>query len=30
MLVSVKIDAPANVSEAEVKDLLIELRGLQF
>ncbi len=28
--VSVKIDGPANVSEGEVKDLLVELRGLQF
>lgn len=30
MKVSVKIDGPANVSEDEVKDLLVELRGLQF
>ena len=28
--VSVKIDGPGNLSEGEVKDLLIELRGLQF
>ncbi len=28
--VSVKIDGPAKVSEGEVKDLLVELRGLQF
>jgi hypothetical protein len=28
--VSVKIDAPAKVREDDVKDLLIELRGLQF
>lgn len=28
--VSVKIDGPGNVSEGEVKDLLVELRGLQF
>ncbi|MBI1764798.1 MAG: hypothetical protein HYR56_25590 [Acidobacteria bacterium] len=28
--VSVKIDGPGNVSEGQVKDLLVELRGLQF
>lgn len=30
MKVSVKIDGPGNVSEDDVKDLVIELRGLQF
>jgi hypothetical protein len=30
VVVSVKIDAPARVAEADVKDLLIELHGLQF
>ena len=28
--VSVKIDGPGNLSEGEIKDLLVELRGLQF
>lgn len=30
MNVSVKVDAPGKVSEAEVKDIHIELRGLRF
>jgi hypothetical protein len=30
MLVKVKVDAPAKVSEAEVKDILMELHGLRF
>jgi hypothetical protein len=30
MKVSVKIDGPGNVSEDDIKDLVIELRGLQF
>ncbi|MGE0130098.1 MAG: hypothetical protein AB7U82_18595 [Blastocatellales bacterium] len=30
MNISVKVDAPAKVSEAEVKDIIIELRGLRF
>jgi hypothetical protein len=30
MKISVKVDGPGNVSEDEVKDLRIELRGLQF
>ncbi|QQS45039.1 MAG: hypothetical protein IPM66_13785 [Acidobacteriota bacterium] len=30
MKVAVKIDRPGNVTDADVKDLLIELRGLQF
>lgn len=30
MKVAVKIDRPGNVSDADVKDLLIELRGLSF
>jgi hypothetical protein len=30
MPVSVKIDGPANVTEAEIKDLAILLRGLKF
>ncbi|NOT59406.1 MAG: hypothetical protein HOP19_04185 [Acidobacteria bacterium] len=29
-LASVKIDAPAKITEDQVKDLLFELRGLQF
>jgi len=30
MNISVKVDAPAKVSEAEIKDIVIELRGLRF
>ncbi len=30
LLASVKIDAPAKITEDQVKDLLVELRGLQF
>src|SRR5215510_6130420 len=30
MIVKVKVDAPAKVSEAEVKDILMELHGLRF
>lgn len=30
MKVAVKIDRPGNVADADVKDLLIELRGLRF
>lgn len=30
MRISVKVDAPARVSEADVKDVTIELRGLRF
>jgi hypothetical protein len=30
MNISVKVDAPAKVTEGEVKDILIELRGLRF
>lgn len=30
MPVSVKVDAPAKVTEADVKDVLIEVRGLKF
>ncbi|MCG3160462.1 MAG: hypothetical protein JMDDDDMK_01531 [Acidobacteria bacterium] len=30
MNISVKVDAPAKVSEGEVKDIVIELRGLRF
>ncbi len=30
MRVSVKLDAPAKISEDEVKDIVIELRGLRF
>jgi hypothetical protein len=30
MKVSVKIDGPGKVSEDDIKDLLVELRGLQF
>ena len=30
MRISVKVDAPGNVSEAEVKDISIELRGMRF
>jgi hypothetical protein len=30
MNISVKVDAPGNVTEAEVKDILIELQGLRF
>jgi hypothetical protein len=30
MLVKVKVDAPAKVSEAEVKDIMMELHGLRF
>lgn len=30
MNISVKVDAPGNVSENEVKDILIELQGLRF
>jgi hypothetical protein len=28
--ITVKVDAPAKIAEAEVKDILIELRGLRF
>ena len=30
MKISVKIDSPAKVTEADIKDILIELRGLRF
>jgi hypothetical protein len=30
MNISVKVDAPAKVSEGEIKDIVIELRGLLF
>jgi hypothetical protein len=30
MNISVKVDAPGNVTEGEVKDILIELEGLRF
>jgi hypothetical protein len=30
MNISVKVDAPAKVSEGEIKDIVIELRGLRF
>ncbi len=30
MRISVKVDAPGNVTEAEVKDMLLELNGLRF
>jgi len=30
MIIAVKVDAPSKVTEAEVKDITIELRGLRF
>jgi len=30
MRISVKVDAPGKISEAEIKDIVIELRGLRF
>jgi hypothetical protein len=30
MRISVKVDAPAKINEGEVKDIVVELRGLRF
>jgi hypothetical protein len=30
MKISVKVDAPAKITEGEVKDIVVELRGLRF
>ena len=30
MRISVKVDAPGKISEGEIKDIVIELRGLRF